>query len=394
MPYQRKCENWLKTFHDWSLVRSEAPESYHLWTGLFTLASCLKRRVGVTKKTLGTWEVYPTLFVIFIAPPGKARKSTTSTYSEDLLQFIEVVDRCPTALTKEKLLEKLSTSRDASLSIFSSEFSNFIMKSGPDMYDVLTLLFDANKQISVETLSRPMDFAEKPCVNLLACTTPGWVSENMSENVIGGGFASRVIFVVEERVRRKKLIYREGELDWEVLNKQRDDLVEDLRHIAINLEGEFKFDKETEDAIEAWYQDAEDVVGNYRLQGYQERRPAHLIKLMMLVHVSYSDELVLNMTDFNTAILILEDMEKKLPKAFENIGKNPHATEMMRMLEYIERKGKVTRKELMSNFYQVADPLKLEQLIGGLMTMGKVAMFIDEEDPHNKAKITYRFTGR
>lgn len=390
MPYIRKCENWLQTFHDWSLIRSEAPESYHLWTGLFTLASCLKRRVRIPKKILGGWEVSPSLYVMFIAPPGKARKSTTSTYSEDLLQYVEVVERCSTQVTKEKLIEKLGTSRDASLSIFSSEFSNFIQKSGPDMYDVLTLLFDANRQISAETLSRKMDFAEKPCVNLLACTTPGWVAANMPEDVIGGGFASRVIFVVEEASRRKKLLYKDGELDWTLLESQRETLVEDLRHIAINIEGDFEFDEEAWEATEAWYHKSEETAANYRLQGYYERRPAHLMKLMMLIHISYSDELVLNKIDFETALTILEDLERKLPKAFEHIGKNPYTSDMMKIVEFIERKGKVTYKELAANFYQVADPRTFESLVEGLVSIGKLAKFSNEDDPMSRSKTIYK----
>lgn len=362
------------------------------------MASVLKRRVKVPKKLLGGWEVSPTLFIIFIAPPGKARKSTTAGYSEELLSEIPIIERVATSITKEQLLKKLSEVDDSSLSIFSSEFAMFIQKSGHDMYDVLTHLFDANRNVSVETLGRGLDFAEKPCVNLLACTTPDWISNNMPEHVIGGGFASRVIFVFEEEVRRAQLYYDELDIDWDDMTRMRDDLVADLMHMAVDIQGEFTIEKDAHDFMESWYRDVIKVQsstagGNYRLQGYFERKPAHAHKIAMLLHLAYSDDLVLTLADCQGAIAILDDLELKMPRTFANIGKNPYATDMNRMLEFIRKRKEVTKRDLKAQFFQSADPRKLEELIQGLIDMGKARMYIDEEDPHNQGKTKIVWAG-
>lgn len=355
------------------------------------------------KKVLGGWEVSPTLFVIFIAPPGKARKSTTATYSEDLLSEIPVIERVATAITKEQLLKKLSEVDDASLSIFSSEFAIFIQKSGYDMYDVLTHLFDANRDVSVETIGRGLDFAEKPCVNLLACTTPDWLANNMPETVIGGGFASRVIFVFEDRSRRHKMYYTEGvDVDWKLLDSQRDDLVADLMHLATMIEGDFEISAEAREFMDSeekdnlgWYQrhSIRDTSINYRLQGYYERKPAHVHKLAMLLHLAYSDELVLTLEDMQGALAILDDLELKLPRTFENIGKNPFSVDIMRILDFIRSRREVPKREVMANFYQSADPRKLNELLQGLIDMGEIKLYVDPEDPHNPAKTLLKYVG-
>lgn len=399
---KRRCENWLATFRDWSLPRSEAPESYHLWAGLFTMASVFRRQLKVPKNILGGWEVSPTLFVIFVAPPGKARKSTTAGYSEELLREIPVVERCATSITKEQLLKKLSDSKDSSLSIFSSEFAMFIQKSGFDMYDVLTHLFDANRDVSVETIGRTLDFAEKPCVNLLACTTPDWVANNMPETVIGGGFASRVIFVFEEKSRRYKLIHDEDELDWEAMKTMKDDLINDLLHFS-SLTGEFTLapgvgkwlDNEDPKHL-GWYQHHMNTgsPANYRLQGYHERKPAHMFKLAMLLHLSYSDELIITQNDIDAALSILESLELKLPRTFENIGKNPYATDIMRILDLIRTKGEVSMRDVLRQFYQAAEAWKLKDMIQGLVDMGEVRIYSDPTDPGNNSKIILRYNKR
>ena len=364
------------------------------------MASVLKRNVKIPKTVLGGWEVSPTLFVIFVAPPGKARKSTSAGYAEELLREVPGVERVATSITKEQMLKKLSEIQDSSLSIFSSEFAMFIQKSGFDMYDVLTHLFDANRDVSVETIGRPLDFAEKPCVNMLACTTPDWVSKNMPEQVIGGGFASRVIFVFEEKSRRLALIQKDA-VHWETNNKQKLDLITDLVTMS-QIEGEFDFEsKELELYIDnndpdnlGWYQRHMGINAPYRLQGYHERKPAHMFKLAMLIHLSYSDELVLTKSDVDVALTILEDLELKLYRTFENIGKNPFAADTIRMLDFIKEKGEVSKRDLLATFFQVAEPLRLNQLIQGLLDMGEVRMFVDPDDPNNTRKQILRHSPR
>lgn len=374
----RKCENWLKTFHEWSLPRSEAPATFHTWAGLFTLASILKRKVRVPKSLLGGWEVSPTLYVIFIAPPGKARKSTTAQYAEELLVDVPGIKMASTAMTKEILLHKLSNdNKDASLSILSSEFAMFIQKSGFDMYDVLTDLFDAKKTISVETFKRGLEMADRPCVNLLAATTPDWVAANMPESVIGGGFASRVIFVFEEKKRRSQLYY-DG-IDHKFLDKKKDDLVDDLIHIDQTVAGDFKLEETAKEFMEEWYAaNDEQITANYRLEGYYQRKTAHIHKVAMLLHIAQSDNLILTIDDFQGAITLLEQVEKKLPQTFKNIGKNEYVSDIEKMYMYVVREKKVSHKALFSEFISVAQPSKLAELIEALIITGKIKTVIDE----------------
>lgn len=304
------------------------------------------------------------------------------------------MERAATAMTKEQLLKKLSDVNDASLSIFSSEFAMFIQKSGYDMYDVLTHLFDANRDVSVETIGRPLDFAEKPCVNLLACTTPDWIANNMPETVIGGGFASRVIFVFENKVRRLKLYYDDSDINWEKIEQQRNDLLSDLMHLAVNIEGEFTISKPVQKYVEGWYNDHEAKTegdSNYRLQGYFQRKPAHVHKIAMLLHLAHDDSLELMKEDFDAAFEIFNDLEIKLPKTFENIGKNPFSADMGHMLDFIKEHKDIPRRTVMAKFLQVADPRRLNELVQGLIELGEVKLYVDPEDPHNLSKHRLRY---
>lgn len=308
---------------------------------------------------------------MFIAPPGAARKSTTANYTEELLDFVPGITKSPELITKESLLTSVINSEDNSIAITAPEFGEFIAKSGPDMYGFLTNMYDGKKNISASTIGRGFEYAEKPCFNLLGATTPVWIAGNMPESVIGGGFASRVIFVFEERVRRRKMYF--NDLDEKQLEQYREMLLEDLIHIS-GIKGEFDIDKDALDFMSQWYEQNAEVTNleTDQLRGYYERRPAHIHKIAMILHMCYDDELVLYKHDLEGAIAILAQIEKKLPRVFQATGKNQYTVDMNRIRDFVLERGEVSQRELLSRFYHAATPQVLMQLVQGLVIMGDI----------------------
>jgi len=373
--YNRQCENWLTEFGNWTLPRSEAPYSFIFWTGLFALASSLRRHVKVPRTILGSWECAPNLYVMFVADPGKARKTTTVNYVEDLLDEIPSITRAPDLITKESLLTTVAKSDDSSMCINAPEFGEFIVKSGVEMYGFLTNGYDGKKRLSASTISRGLELTEKPCFNLLGATTPVWIASNMPESIIGGGFASRVVFIYEERVRRREIFYDDlSDYDPKENEELGKKLIGDLTHISKNLHGDFGLAPEARKFMREWYHEtAEDgTAENYKMHGYYERRPAHVFKVAMCLHVAYSDELVLTLGDIKNAIEILQQIERKLPQTFAAIGKNPYTVDMNRIIEFVAERGKVTREDIFTRFYHVAEPDKMMSLVNGILQMGKL----------------------
>ena len=386
-PYKRQCKNWLDDFLRWTLPRSEAPETFIVWTGLFNLASALRRHVKVPKRYLGSWEAAPNLYILFIAKAGRARKSTTANYSEELMDELTHITKSPELVTKESLLSTLVKSDDAAMSILAPEFGEFMVKSGPEMYGFLTNMYDGKRRIVGSTLSRGVEFVERPCVNLLGATTPEWVAANMPADVIGGGFASRVIFVFESTVRRRQLYFEN--LDHDALERLRVRLVADLDHIARNINGDFSIEDDAKSFMEEWYRDNADAPpdADSNLAGYYERKPAHIHKVAMLLHLAYSDELVLTKKDFKDAIELLHEVEVKLPETFQAIGRNPYTLDLKNMAEYIKQKGRVSERELRRKFYNVAArPEDLDGMIQSLIDLGRISMIIDPSKPENQRR--------
>lgn len=375
MAYERKCQNWLKTFAEWTLPRCESPETFVFWSGLFILSSALRRQVKVGKKYLGSWECPPHLYIMLIGEAGKVRKTTAASFGVELLDEIPFIKKGPTIVTQASLMTKLTESPDASVYLISEEFSDLIMKSGEDMFQFLTSLFDGKKNIEASTVSRGVEFASRPCVNMIAATTPQWIAAHMPENIIGGGFASRVIFIQEDRVRHRRMYYKDVNAAHD-FDGMKANLLADLTHMAESLSGDFEIDPEAMEFMEQWYQDnAEGEIDNYKLSGYYQRRPAHIHKVAMLLHIARTDELILHKEDFVNAIDVVAKIEKNLPKVFEGVGKNPYTFDITRIKNHIMACEPISHGDLLSAFQSAAPPWQLEQLVKSLVVMDEVISF-------------------
>ena len=374
MSYKRKCPHWLTSFMNWNLPRSEVKEHMILWAGLFSIATAIRRRVWVPKhidgKTiLGGWECYPHIYLMFIAPPGM-RKTTTLNYALELFEAIPGLVAAPNACSQAALSQSLINSPDTSLYIVAEEFSDLLLKSGNEMYEFLTSAFDGRKKFESSTISRGVEFIERPCINMGAGTTPIWISHNMPESAIGGGFASRVLFLYTEELRHKRLYY--PDYDSTAGEALKEDLIEDLIHISKQIEGPYNIEPDAMEFMEAYYAAIMPETKHPKVQGYYQRKHVHAHKVAMLYKLSYSDELILTKHDFEMALQILGSLEEDLIKVFGGIGKNTYTFEMSDIYNYIRENGPVPRKEILGQFRSAAAPTMLNELIDGLIAMGAI----------------------
>lgn len=376
--YQRKCINWLDTYQKWVIPRMNAPPAYIFWAGISCLASAIRRKVYIGHSTLGSWEAFPHCFIILVGPPG-FRKNTAMGPAIELLQAVSdygIITRAPSLITKESLVDSIFKSPDSSIYLVVEEFGDILLKSGPDMYELLTSLFDAKKHLDQRTMGRGGEFAERPCVNLLAGTTPQWISTKMPESVIGGGLASRIIFIYEDKAPDDRIFFRTKSMGID-FNKLKDDLVSDLAHISNNIEGEFLIDENAQDWMEDWNKKRRKGT-DPKLAGYYARKITHTLKIAQLFHLSYSDELSLSRSDLEGAIGIVETIEKNLPKVFAGVGKNIYSLDIKDIHSFIVSNPNVTRDRLLRNFNTVATVDKMEILIDGLLRMKMISSEIIE----------------
>lgn len=375
--------SWIEAYKEWTVPRSEAPTSFILWAGFYALASAVKRHVFMPAKLMGSYEIYPNLFIVFVGPPGGPRKSTTIGYAKDLLLDVDHVNVASTATSASKLIDFMEEETlDGSVSIMSSELGSFVNVSKEEMYDLLTDVFDNPPRYVYSTRMHGTEEVQNPTINLIAATTPSWINEQMPPYVIGGGFASRCIFIYEPAPRRRKMYYDDiGKSDFKGL---RDALVHDLKHIG-QLRGAFRHESSRlKKQMEEWYvAQSKKPAADERIEGYLSRKHLHVHKIAMLLSVAESDELVITETHFEAARQLLGVIEDKMPRVFSSVGKNPYSADLEKVFEFIERQGEVHFGDLMARFYHDVDEDELRKVLSTLQSMGYIR---NEKNPDGKKK--------
>ncbi len=343
----------------------------------------VKRKIKVPKDYLGSWEAYPTTYVMFVGPPGVVRKTTTAGYVEELLKHMNKkivaatdqgkVHMGPSAASRAKLVEKLSETPDGSMAVIAGEFGNLVSVSPEEMYDLLSRLFDNPLDYTYSTRSHGDEQAINPSFNLLGCTTPDWIAEN-SSYMTGGGFAARTVFIFENVPRQRRLFYHNAGMDFEEITKIGQALVKDLITIG-RLRGDFKFEsKELEHEIEKWYQKMENFQGEKGTETFQARKHVHVLRTAMLLSVAERNDLVITQTHFNASKVLMEDVEKKMSRGLAVIGKNPHSAAYYKVLDYIEAYGPVDRGKILAHFWSDMRPEEVGQVLEVLQAAKEIEL--------------------
>lgn len=230
-----------------------------------------------------------------------------------------------------------------------SELGTFLDPKDSNLTSVLIDLWDGKETPWERWLATKEDTKiENPWVNIIAGTTPSWLRENVPETMIGGGLASRVIFVYADK-KKRTVAYLEDEIAIEDYRERESQLLNDLNQIA-KLHGKFVLTKEAKDFGRDWYNDLwvkpEEHLTDEQFSGYRARKQTHVHKLAMILSVANSDELEIDRQTLEIAIKLMAGVEYDMHKVFESIGVNLTSKHVNTILSYLRTYEKMTRQEL------------------------------------------------
>lgn len=352
-PYDRKVGNWLSAYLEYT-KESESPDNYHIWCALSSLSGVVRRNLFLDQ---GLYILFPNLYVALVGPPGRTAKSTALYLSKQLLRQVPSVKLGPDSCTREQLIKSMSGSKlnnQCAMTIYSTEFSSLIGPSGILMIQFLLDIYDCNytdpkKGWEYQTKHQGSDELINPFLSMLVCTTPSYLAESIPDNIVGHGFTSRMIFVHEEKERLINPRPKEADANFAR------SLIEDLRHIS-HISGQFKWENEEaqktyDDFYQALYRT---IPEDHRLEGYHWRKKIHVLKVAMLLSLANDDSLLIRARDITMANHLLTDLEAKMARVFQSVGKYEYATDVERVGNFIRSHGHgVTADEVYRRFYHL-----------------------------------------
>lgn len=368
----RKLPNWIEAYLAYT-YESESPDVFHKWVAINQIGGALRRK---SFYDMGYFLVYPNLYVVLVSPAGRCKKSTAMRVGRSVLGEVPGVEWSVDSTTRERLIQDLSQSYkdgQSAMTAHSSEFASLLTSSGMDMVVFLTDIFDCPSEWTHKTKSGGSNKIKAPFLNLLGATTPDWIATAMPLDTIGIGLTSRIVFVYSNtpRVRPPRPKLTSAQKGLHPL------LVHDLTAIS-QISGEYVMDPECERVYDDWYESRiqdPNPSGDARLAGYFERKPIHLIKVMMIVAASKSDDMVMTVDHYHEAHEYLSEIEEELPRVFANVGKNPLNKDVEDVMATIISKPEgFARDDLIARFKHSVRVEELDEVLDTLQAM-KVILF-------------------
>lgn len=358
----RVLDNWLRAYSEYTDI-SEAPIAFNFWTGVTTIAGALRRQVWIDQIK---FKWLPCFYTILVSPPGVVTKSSTINVGIDLLRQVDGVIVGPSSMTWQGLTKNFEDSMQlvpmtdgknllekeflpmSAISIGIRELGTFLNMRDPELISVLIELWDGNDLFERWLRSSENTRIENPFLNIISATTPSWIVENFGDLTIGGGLASRIIFVYADK-KRQLVPLISAQVDAKQNAELEKMLVHDLREIA-KLKGAFKLTPKAEEVVSDWYGhhwlSPDEHLNNTRFEGYKARKQTHMMKLCMVLSASEDDNMLINEHHVNMAMHILAGVEADMLKVFTSIGKPITTRHMEDLLANLRVRKKMTKPEL------------------------------------------------
>jgi len=359
--FQEKVRhNWLDAFLEYASY-GEASPRLMWWVGVSTIAAVLQRKVWFD---MGDFQWSPNFYILVVGEQGVVRKSTSIDVGIRIAKKVDGVKMGPASATWQAFIDRLQEAQVrfplpngemfemACITQAVSEFGTFFKPEDREQTDVLTDLWDG-KLDTWEKATRTVasNSITNPWINLIAATTPKWVSRNMSADELGGGMMSRIIFIRED-MPDKDVPY-----PMDVMPVTRPGmymaLLHKLRELG-DLMGPFGITPEAKEWGSAWYIKERDEMrsgGLVELEaGFRGRKQCHLHKLAMVVAAAkgrYNIEL----EDMLESAKKLEEVEGDARRVLGCIGHTKITGAAASIVATVERMKQINRKKLYKDFF-------------------------------------------
>ena len=377
--------NFMKAFAHHCEV-SEIPPRFAIWTALTGISAALGRRVWLP---MGTFTIYPNMYVLLVAGSGRCRKSVAL---DQLSPFVEALDpplnMVSQKLTAEALIDALLDGRaelvDAQTGettivheafLHADEFSHFLNAQTYE-HGIGPMLTNAadGRRIEYRTKARGKELVRAPCLTILGATTVEWIRSAIPASAVGGGLTSRFLFVYEAKPPKPVAFPQRPSIDTEL--SQAFASIHQTAGVASMTP---KACEIYESHYDRWVDSP--LFLNPHLTGYASRRYVHALRLAMLLAVSETPlhPPIIDAHHVRGAELLLSDIEPGMPRVLTLITSSAKGALGETLLTYLDGTPQgLTREELLQT---VAHSLSFREFLDILETLVQSGKVVRQDSP-------------
>jgi len=285
--------------------------------------------------------------VAIIAPSGRCKKTSACQIAVNMVNAVGL-NVLADKLTPEVLVEALKDKNPATGLLYAPELAAFLgkQKYQEGMVPLLTRLMDCPDQWKSSTIMRGDAELRNVALTFLGASTLDWVQTEIPKSAFGGGFISRILFVVQEDTPHS------FPLPPPMDEAKKRALLEKLR-LMTQVRGQVTMDDDCREWYIEWYKkNQKKSYENKQFSGYYERKPDHSMRLAMLLNVSEvgntGGHTILKRAHLQHAIKILDWIESWLPGTFDSFQESLSGASLSGVLKQLKpRQGAATHTELL-----------------------------------------------
>lgn len=358
-------KGFLREYVDYASDCMDAPEIFHLFTGLATLAATCANKIKIG---FGDGYIHPNLWTVLIAGSSMFRKSTALSTACKLLWQTNEGIILPNEFSPELLTASLA---DQPNGIF----------VWPEMKNALSTLnrsyMEGTKEFLTEIYDVPDFYRRKlkqsefvirhPTVSILGATTIDWLVSSVKGGDITGGFLARFIYVPAMEKSRDIALPAKTQAN------RRNALAISLAEVG-KVEGEFDAEP-IRHLYEPWYYrnsaDLQNDDNAHVLGGFYSRLAVYALKIAMLLEVSKTRSLRLSEETMDQTFAIMDYLKKSVRYLIEReLHGTKDSADLERVFRLIEGRKDVAYRDLLQRAHMRADNLR--PLLETLVQSGRV----------------------
>ncbi len=376
--------DWIHEYQAYQ-KSTEAPEDFHMWAAISTIATALGRSCWLD---MGNHIIVPNFYIIFVSPPGIVQKSTTISASKRILRNLDEVNFGPDTVTWQAIIDTLAGCSDAlevddghggidimtasSVYLSVSELGTFFQENDADKINLMTHLWDAPDSYSKRTRMDGEILINNPCVNFISGCTPSWIAGNLDEYFIGGGLASRSIFVYADKKAQRIPYPKDQTTDYRYKN-----LIDKLKEIN-QMTGKFSMTPEARAYGVKYYNQICDMAESDqidpRYKGFIARMQVHLHKAAMVISAATRSDMVITENCMMRADAVVMDAFGRLPQIYNLVGQSKEVQQHEALVKIflLANKELMTEAEMFSRVRSQMSHWNFKNSLNSVIASGQV----------------------
>lgn len=317
----RYYNNWLL---EWSklFVGTEVPETYTIWTGLWTIAAVLQDHVALQR---GGHMMYPNMYILLIGPPRGGKSYTGKIALESMIEplGVETWAGSMSASFLAKYLDGIalrlslqSVNAKPCLTFYSDELALTVGsgEAAAEVLRIMTQLYDF--RFDYGTHKHGAIHTQRPLINWLACATMRWLRRSVPGDLVDSGFVARLIAQVD--TLSDAIVPELPELDKERVQRLQADLV----NIAL-LSGTYELSPEASEAFKDWYIPAATQRRALRdeiAQGIYGREDEQILKVALCLTAACGEDTLVSASAIRSASILVDRARKSNVEMFRALA--------------------------------------------------------------------------